>query len=116
VDAVFTKPPGTPGAERISVYRTDTSFEEGAKVSLSLSLSFFLSFSLSLSRPLSLFLSLSLTHSLFLSLSLSLALWGGKKKDIGAQYPFSFFSFYVFLLGFNGAMVEWAPDLYKKAK
>ena len=34
VDAVFTKPPGTPGAERISVYRTDTSFEEGAKSSM----------------------------------------------------------------------------------
>jgi hypothetical protein len=33
VDAVFTKPPGTPGAERIAVYSDATSFEEGAKVS-----------------------------------------------------------------------------------
>ena len=32
VDAVFTKPPGTPGAERIAVYSADTCFEEGAKV------------------------------------------------------------------------------------
>lgn len=31
VDAVFTKPPGTPGAERIAVYSNSTSFEEGAK-------------------------------------------------------------------------------------
>jgi glutamate 5-kinase len=31
VDAVFTKPPGTPGAERIAVYSDTTEFEEGAK-------------------------------------------------------------------------------------
>lgn len=31
VDAVFTKPPGTPGAERIAVYTDKTEFEEGAK-------------------------------------------------------------------------------------
>jgi len=31
VDAVFTKPPGTPGAERIAVYSDSTDFEEGAK-------------------------------------------------------------------------------------
>eukprot|EP00001_Collodictyon_triciliatum_P092671 16335_2 len=31
VDAVFTKPPGTPGAERIAIYSNSTTFEEGAK-------------------------------------------------------------------------------------
>ena len=31
VDAVFTKPPGTPGAERIAVYSDSSDFEEGAK-------------------------------------------------------------------------------------
>jgi glutamate 5-kinase len=31
VDAVFTKPPGTPGAERIAVYSASTEFQEGAK-------------------------------------------------------------------------------------
>ena len=29
VDAVFTKPPGTPGAERIAIYSNSTTFEEG---------------------------------------------------------------------------------------